>query len=41
MKDEGRLGSVFGMRVGIKAVVEDPKLCEAGHQLNQLIRLQL
>ena len=24
------------MRVGVKAVVEDPKLCESRHQLNQI-----
>src|SRR4029078_2676175 len=36
VKNEYRLGSASGMRVGIKAVVEDSKLCESRHQLNQM-----
>jgi hypothetical protein len=35
-ENEYRLGSASGMRVGIKAVVDDSKLCESRHQLNPI-----
>jgi hypothetical protein len=36
VENEYRQGSASGMRVGIKAVVDDSKLCESRHQLNQI-----